>query len=64
MLLFPEGHHLLRAPEALRGHRHRGDRAGRRHIALREESLEEEDLGYYRYFSAGPPSCDCMHFVF
>lgn len=55
VLLFPEGHHVPRASEALRGHCRRGDCAGRRHSALREESLQESVLS--RYFSVTRANC-------
>lgn len=66
VLLCPEGHHILWAPEALYGHRHRGDCAGRRHSALREESLQEDVLsGYFRVTPANCPTvCTLFWFHF
>lgn len=61
VLLCPEGHHILWAPEALHGHRHGGDCAGRRHSALREESLQEDVLS--RYFRANQANCPTVHIV-
>lgn len=42
VFLLLEGHLLLRASQALRRHRGGGGDPGRRHLALREEPLQEE----------------------